>query len=149
MGWYPVAVVILHVYRMWHWLLLNLSRELNLRIIITIDSIQFVLLITSPFTSVTFVTFYLSPPFQAHRFPFRCTFHIRSTFWPPSFLLSNSFPVMHTAAATSVPKYLKPYLRIPRSSHSSLTVRGSFCLPPTRKTRHLQQLPWGRAVSNL
>jgi hypothetical protein len=27
MGWYPVAVVILHVYRMWHRLLLNLSRE--------------------------------------------------------------------------------------------------------------------------
>jgi hypothetical protein len=23
MGWYPVAVVILHVYRMWHWLLIQ------------------------------------------------------------------------------------------------------------------------------
>jgi hypothetical protein len=27
LGWYPVAVVISHVYKIWHWLLLNLSRE--------------------------------------------------------------------------------------------------------------------------
>jgi hypothetical protein len=27
LGWYPVGVVILHVYKIWHWLLLNWSRE--------------------------------------------------------------------------------------------------------------------------
>ena len=27
LGCYPVAVVILHVYKTWNWLLLNLSRE--------------------------------------------------------------------------------------------------------------------------
>jgi len=27
LGCYPVAVVILHVYKIWNWLLINLSRE--------------------------------------------------------------------------------------------------------------------------